>query len=88
MVAVAWKHKNVYLEIGGVSPKYMAKQGSGWEPLLTYATVLQDQILFATDSIVPHGRVVKEVYGLPIKDEIKEKLLYKNALRILGWPKG
>jgi len=86
MVAVAWKHKNVYLEIGGVSPKYMVKQGSGWEPLLTYATVLQDQILFATDSIVPHGRVVKEVYELPIKDEIKEKLLYKNALRILDWP--
>jgi len=88
MVAVAWKHKNVYLEIGGVSPKYIAKQGSGWEPLLAYATVLQDQILFATDSIVSHERVVKEIYELPLKDAIKEKLLYKNALRILGWPKG
>jgi predicted TIM-barrel fold metal-dependent hydrolase len=86
-VAVAWKHRNVFLEIGGVSPKYIAKQGSGWEPLLAYATVLQDQILFATDSTVSHERVLKEVRELPVKELIKEKLLYRNAMRILGWPK-
>lgn len=85
-VAVAWKHRNVFLEIGGVSPKYIAKQGSGWEPLLAYATVLQDQILFATDSTVSHERVIKEVNDLPLKDMIKEKLLYRNAMRILNWP--
>jgi uncharacterized protein len=85
-VAVAWKHRNVYLEIGGVSPKYITKQGSGWEPLLAYATVLQDQILFATDSTVSHARVVKEAHELPLKDPIKEKLLYRNALRLLDWP--
>jgi hypothetical protein len=85
-VAVAWKHRNVYLEIGGVSPKYIAKQGSGWEPLLAYATVLQDQILFATDSTVSHTRVAKEAQELPLKDPIKEKLLYRNALRLLDWP--
>ena len=85
MAAVAWKHRNVYVEIGGVSPKYIAKQGSGWEPLLAYATVLQDQILFATDSTVPHARVVKEARELPLKNEIIEKLLYRNAARILGW---
>jgi predicted TIM-barrel fold metal-dependent hydrolase len=86
-VAVAWKHRNVFLEIGGVSPKYIAKQGSGWEPLLAYAAVLQDQILFATDSIVSHERVVKEANELPLKDVVKEKLLYRNAMRILDWPK-
>ena len=85
-VAVAWKHRNVFLEIGGVSPKYIAKQGSGWEPLLAYATVLQDQILFATDSTVSHERVIKEVNDLPLKDMIKEKLFYRNAMRILNWP--
>jgi uncharacterized protein len=86
MIAVAWKHKNVYVEIGGVSPKYIAKQGGGWEPLLAYMTVLQDQVLFATDSTVPHTRVVKEAKELPLRDEIKEKLLYRNAMKILGWP--
>lgn len=86
-VAVAWKHPNVYLELGGVSPKYIGKPGGGWEPLLTYATVLQDQLLFATDSIVPHARAVKEALDMPLKDAIKEKVLYKNAQRILGWSK-
>jgi predicted TIM-barrel fold metal-dependent hydrolase len=76
-IAVAWKHRNVCLEIGGVSPKYIAKQGSGWEPLFAYATVLQDQILFATDSAVSHERVVKEAQELPVKDLIKKTPLPK-----------
>lgn len=85
MVAVAWKRPNVYLEIGGVSPKYIAKPGTGWELFLTYGnSVLQDQILFATDSLIPHKRAVKELDLLPLKDEVKEKLLCKNAMRLLG----
>ena len=84
MVAVAWKHTNVYLEIGGISPKYMVMPGTGWEPFLAYGnSVLQDQILFATDSIISHDRVVKELDLLPFHDTVKDKLLYKNALRVL-----
>jgi predicted TIM-barrel fold metal-dependent hydrolase len=85
MIAVAWKRPNIYLEIGGVAPKYIAKPGTGWELFLTYGnSVLQDQILFATDSLIPHERAVKEVDGLPLKDEVKEKFLYTNAARLLG----
>ncbi len=85
MVAVAWKRPNVYLEIGAVSPKYIARPGTGWELFLTYGnSVLQDQILFATDSLIPHDRAVREVDQLPLKDEVKEKLLYRNAVRVLG----
>ncbi len=84
MVAVAWKRRNVYVEIGGVAPKYIARPGTGWELLLTYGnSLLQDQILFATDSLIPHRRAVEEVDMLPFKDEVKEKLLFKNALRLL-----
>ncbi|HOO51527.1 MAG TPA: amidohydrolase family protein [Alphaproteobacteria bacterium] len=84
MVAVAWKHTNVFLEMGGVSPKYLVMPGTGWELFLTYGnSVLQDQILFATDSIIPHKRIVQELDLLPLKDTVKEKLLYKNALRVL-----
>ena len=36
MVAVAWKHPNVYIEIGAVSPKYIGTPGTGWEPLKVY----------------------------------------------------
>jgi uncharacterized protein len=84
MVAVAWKHPNVFIELGGISPKYIAKPGSGWEPILTYGnSVLQDQILFATDSLIPYGRVLKEIDQLPLKDSVKEKLLCANATRVL-----
>lgn len=85
MVAVAWKRPNVYLEIGGISPKYIARPGTGWEVFLTYAnSLLQDQILFATDSLIPHERAVKEIDMLPLKDQVKEKLLYRNAMRVLN----
>ncbi|HUS69982.1 MAG TPA: amidohydrolase family protein [Anaerolineae bacterium] len=85
MVAVAWKRPNVYLEIGAVSPKYIARPGTGWELLMTYGnSVLQDQILFATDSLIPHERAVKELDLLPLKDTVKEKLLCHNAARLLG----
>lgn len=85
MVAVAWKHPNVFIELGGISPKYIAKPGSGWEPILTYGnSVLQDQILFATDSLIPYERVFKEIDQLPLKDSVKEKFLCANAMRVLG----
>lgn len=73
MVAVAWKHPNVYIDIGGISPKYIAKPGTGWEPFLTYGnSILQDQILFATDSLIPHRRVLSEVEMLPLKENVKK----------------
>ena len=85
MVAVAWKHSNVFIELGGISPKYIAKPGSGWEPILAYGnSVLQDQILFATDSLIPYERVFKEIDQLPLKDSVKEKFLCTNAMRVLG----
>jgi uncharacterized protein len=85
MVAVAWKHPNVFIELGGISPKYIAKTGSGWEPILAYGnSVLQDQILFATDSLIPYERVFKEIDQLPLKDSVKDKFLCANAMRVLG----
>jgi len=85
MVAVAWKHPNVFIELGAISPKYIAKPGSGWEPVLTYGnSVLQDQILFATDSLIPYQRVFKEIDQLPLKDSVKEKFVSTNAMRVLG----
>jgi predicted TIM-barrel fold metal-dependent hydrolase len=85
LVALAWKRPNVYVEIGGVSPKYIARPGTGWELLMTYGnSLLQDQILFATDSLISHERAIREVDMLPLKDVVKEKLLYANAARLLG----
>ena len=85
-VAVAWRNPNVYLEIGGIAPKYMAMPGTGWDPLIIYAnSLLQDRVLFATDwPIIPFQRAVDEFKNWPLKQEVKEKILYKNAQRLLG----
>ncbi len=85
MIAVAWKHPNVYIELGGVSPKYFGTPGSGWEPLMQYGnSLLQNQVLFATDSMLPHKRCVDELRALHLKNEVRDKWLGDNASRLLG----
>lgn len=85
MIAVAWKHPNVYIELGGVSPKYFGTPGSGWEPLMQYGnSLLQNQVLFATDSMLPHKRCVDELRALPLKTEVRDKWLGGNAAGLLG----
>jgi len=89
MVAVAWKHPNVYIEIGAVSPKYIGTPGTGWEPLMVYGnSLLQDRVLFATDCMLPPKRCVDELRSLPLKDVVKGKWLGGNAARLLGLGKG
>ncbi len=85
MIAVAWKHPNVYIELGGVSPRYFGTPGSGWEPLMQYGnSLLQNQVLFATDNMLPHKRCVDELRALPLKAEVRDKWLGGNAARLLG----
>lgn len=84
MVGVAWKHPNVYIEIGAQSPKYIGRSGTGWEPLVTYGnSILQDKVLFATDSMLPQEQVIKELKELPLKDAVKEKWLGLNAEKLI-----
>lgn len=85
LVAVAWKHPTVYIEIGAISPRYIAKPGTGWEPLLVYGqSLLQDRVLWATDSMLPFARSLEEARELPIKPDALAKWLGGNAARLLG----
>ena len=85
LVAVAWKHRNVYIEIGAVAPKYIGMSGGGWETLLQFGnTLLQDQVLFATDNMIPFARAVEELRQLPLKPGVMEKWLGGNAAALLG----
>ena len=48
-------------------------------------TLLQDQVVFASgasDLGLPIQQIVEEMNALPLKDAVKEKWLYKNALRL------
>jgi predicted TIM-barrel fold metal-dependent hydrolase len=85
LMAVAWKHPTVYVELGAISPKYIARAGSGWEPLLVYGqSLLRDRVLWATDSMLPFDRSLAEARELPIKPEVLEKWLGENAARLLA----
>ena len=85
MVAVAWKHPNVYIETGAVSPRYIGRPGTGWETFIQYGnTILKNQILYASEwPLIPFEKIVREAEALPLKDEVKENYLYKNAARLL-----
>lgn len=85
MVAVAWRHPNVYIEISGIRQKYMGMEHTGWEPLIHYGnSVLQDKVLFATAwPLLPLVRAVQDVKNLPLKEEVKTKWLGENARRLL-----
>ena len=86
LVGVARRHQNVYIDTSSHRPKYLAVPGSGFEMLMQFGnTLLQDRIVFASgsgDLGLPIGQIVKEMMELPLKDSVKEKWLYKNALEL------
>ena len=78
MIAVAWKHPNVYVDVSAHYPKhfpptfvdYMKKFG-------------QDKVLFATDwPITRYDRVFKELEeNLQLEEPVKAKFLHDNAVK-------
>lgn len=90
MIGVARRHQNVYINTSAHRPKYLATPGSGWEMLLQFGnTLLQDRVVFAsgweayfTPSKDVIKNVIQEMRSLPLKEEVKEKWLYKNATRL------
>ena len=85
MVAVAWKHKNVYLEFGAIAPKYLGAPDGGWQPMRQFMnTQLQDRILFGSDwPMMNHVRLMSELDMLQLKDTVMEKYLRGNAEALL-----
>jgi predicted TIM-barrel fold metal-dependent hydrolase len=88
MVGVARRHRNVYISTAGHRPKYLATPGSGWEMLMQFGnTLLQDRIVFASSWWtygMPIKEVIQEMRALPLKDEVKDKWLYQNAVRLFN----
>ena len=83
---LAWKHPNLYLELAAHRPRYFAS--ADWEPLLRFGqTKLQDKVLYGTGAFLL-GRapadLVAEFRALPIRAEVMEKWLWRNAARLGG----
>jgi len=83
-LAVAWKHKNVYVEFGAIAPKYLLA-GGGWGDTVHFMdTVLRDRILFGTDwPMLRYERALAEIDALPLRASAREAYLSGNAKALL-----
>lgn len=82
--AVAWKHKNVYLEFGAIAPRYLEDQG-GWGDIVHFMdTVLRDRVLFGTDwPMLRYERALEEIGALELREESRRCFLHDNANALL-----
>ncbi len=81
MLAIIAHKANVFMDLSGWSPKYIPKM------ILDEArTRLQDRILFGSDyPFITPQRWLSDFEALEgFTPEVKEKILYRNAKRILG----
>jgi hypothetical protein len=80
MIAMAWKHENVYLCTDAHSPKYWPS--SVVKYINSYG---QDKVLFGTDfPVLDFRRTVGEIDALGLKPAVRRKFMRDNALRIYG----
>jgi predicted TIM-barrel fold metal-dependent hydrolase len=83
-LAVATHKPQVHIDLSGWSPKYFPPQ------LVQYAnTLLKDKVLFGSDyPLLTPDRWLADFAKLPIKDEVRPKILKENAARLLGLAAG
>ena len=78
MIAMAWKHPNVYIGCDAHSPKYWPESFVRF--INSYG---QDKVLFGTDfPVLDFERTRAEIEALSLKPEAKRKLLRDNARRV------
>ncbi len=82
MIAMAWKHENVFIGSDAHSPKYWPASFVSY--LNSYG---QDKVLFGTDfpvlDFAPHH---EEIDALDLRPEVRNKLLGANARRVYRLP--
>jgi predicted TIM-barrel fold metal-dependent hydrolase len=79
-LAIAVHKPNVYIDLSGWSPKYFP------QILIQYTnTRLKDKMLFGSDfPLLAPERWLADFEQLPIKDEVRPKVLKDNAAKLLG----
>ena len=80
MIAMAWKHPNVYIGCDAHSPKYWPD--SFVKYIDSYG---QDKVIFGTDfPVLDFERTRREIEALGLRPEPLKKLLRDNAMRVYG----
>ncbi len=80
MIAMAWKHENVFIGSDAHSPKYWP------EAFIKYINTFgQDKVIFGTDfPVLRFGRTREQIEELNLRPGPKRKFLRDNVLRIYG----
>lgn len=83
MIAMAWKHPNVYIGSDAHSPKYWP------EPFVKYLNSYgMKKVIFGTDyPIIDFGRAVSEIDALGLKPEAMRRLMRENVTDLYGLAK-
>jgi uncharacterized protein len=88
MVALVRRHPNLHVDTSAHRAKYLGQPGSGWDMLMQFGnTLIQDKVLIGISAGLvgqPYETLIQEYLNLPLKDNVKEKWLYRNAARIFG----
>lgn len=80
MIAMAWKHPNVFIGSDAHSPKYWPESFVRY--LNSYG---QDKVIFGTDfPVLDFARTRAEIEALNLKPDVLRKFLRENVIRIYG----
>jgi predicted TIM-barrel fold metal-dependent hydrolase len=76
LIALAWKHLNIYIDISAHLPRYLDKS------LINYMTTRgQEKTLFGTNGL--GLKLCKDQFmEIPMKDDVRKKILRDNAIRV------
>jgi predicted TIM-barrel fold metal-dependent hydrolase len=78
MIAMAWKHANVFIGSDAHSPRYWP--ASFVHFIKSYG---QDKVLFGTDfPVLGFARTMGEIDALELSSEVRAKFLRNNAARV------
>lgn len=78
MIAMAWKHENVFIGCDAHSPKYWPESFTKY--INSYG---QDKVIFGTDfPVLDFRRTMQEIEALQLKPQVMRKLLRDNVRRI------
>ncbi|HEY8480301.1 MAG TPA: amidohydrolase family protein [Spirillospora sp.] len=80
LLALAMHKSNVWIDLSGWSPKYLPPS------VVQHArTLLKDKVLFGTDyPVITPSRWIGDLRDLGFSDAVLDKVLYRNAARLLG----
>ena len=87
---IAWKHPNVYLELGAHRPKCFAAAGAGWDPLVRFGqTTIKEKVVYGSGAFLinrPYEELLGEMRSLPLEKSVLRAWLHDNAANLLSPP--